>query len=237
MNKILFLLLVFASFVFTKTSTENIQKINSKKIYDEVFELLKEEKYDRAYGKLLPLARSGENEAMLAVGNLHYHGKGAKQSYKEAFKWYKKALQHGNKQVKFILANMYKDAIGTDRAYHKAFDLYLQSAIESENVKSMFFVSAMYYHGNGIRRDFKKAYEWGKKASDKREPRASFLLGLLYFKGHGVEKDLDKAFRYANMSKALGNQEAPKLVEMIKKESLRKLIKEKEKKDLWVIYL
>ena len=177
--------------------------------------LIMQGKIEESYALLHKTANSGDATAMLAVGNMYFEGKGVKQDYKEAIKWLKKAIRAGNAGAKHLLAKAYKDGLGVEQSYHRAFNLYLQSALESSDKKSMFYVSAMYYHGQGTQRDFDKAYNWAFQAAEKREPRAAFLTALMIYRGEAKEKDIEKAFEYAQMSHSLGNTEAMKLITLI----------------------
>mgnify|MGYP000561975987 CR=1 FL=1 len=195
--------------------------------------LIMQGKIEESYALLHKTANSGDATAMLAVGNMYFEGKGVKQDYKEAIKWLKKAIRAGNANAwhlhfllkkairagnagaKHLLAKAYKDGLGVEQSYHRAFNLYLQSALESSDKKSMFYVSAMYYHGQGTQRDFDKAYNWAFQAAEKREPRAAFLTALMIYRGEAKEKDIEKAFEYAQMSHSLGNTEAMKLITLI----------------------
>jgi TPR repeat protein len=54
----------------------------------------------------------------------------------------------------------------------------------------------MYYNGDGVQKDEKKAFELWQKAADQRHARAQFYLGLMYEEGWGVQQDDRKAIEW-----------------------------------------
>ena len=54
----------------------------------------------------------------------------------------------------------------------------------------------IYYNGHGVEKDYKKAFEWFKRASDKGYTNATRIVGRMYYNGEYVEKDYEKAFQY-----------------------------------------
>jgi TPR repeat protein len=55
--------------------------------------------------------------------------------------------------------------------------------------KAQFDVGQMYYEGNGIPRDYKKAAEWYLKAAEQGDVAAQNNLVILYADGYGVPQD------------------------------------------------
>ena len=65
-----------------------------------------------------------------------------------------------------------------------------------------------FYRGiGGAARDYKKAFEWFKRASKNGNSAASVNLGDMYILGHFVSKDENKAFQYYLQAAKLGNSE------------------------------
>lgn len=63
----------------------------------------------------------------------------------------------------------------------------------------------MYYQGNGVLKDFKKAAYWFEKAAKQGNAYAQYSLGLLYYYDDGVLKDKAKAKYW--MQKAYENDD------------------------------
>lgn len=66
----------------------------------------------------------------------------------------------------------------------------------------------MYYTGNGVPQDYKKALQWFSKAAEQGEALAQYNLGLMYFNGFGVPQDYVQAYKWFNLSAAQGNEKA-----------------------------
>jgi TPR repeat protein len=63
----------------------------------------------------------------------------------------------------------------------------------------------MYDNGQGVEKDFLKAFEWYRRAAEQDYPQAQFNLGVMYDNGQGVEKDYKKAFEWYKQAAILGN--------------------------------
>lgn len=66
----------------------------------------------------------------------------------------------------------------------------------------------MYYHGDGVAKDYGKARHWLEKAVAQNEADAQFLLGGMYFMGEGVSKNIEEAQRLFSLAAANGNEMA-----------------------------
>lgn len=58
---------------------------------------------------------------------------------------------------------------------------------------AMLMKASIYYQGNGVPVDYKKARQWYEKAAAQGHPHAQLGLGTLYANGHGVSKNHTKA--------------------------------------------
>jgi TPR repeat protein len=72
----------------------------------------------------------------------------------------------------------------------------LKEFIGSDDPKSMYEVARMYYLGDGVPADPKKAVEWYLKAADKGFAPAQYRLGMLYVSGDGVLQDRKEARKW-----------------------------------------
>ena len=86
-------------------------------------------------------------------------------------------------------ANMGKDMRS------KAYTVALMKA-KSGDPNAQFALAGMYYQGIMIKRNYKKAIEWYKKAAKQGHTKAQFNLAYMYFDGRGVEKNHDKALKW-----------------------------------------
>ena len=100
-------------------------------------------------------------------------------------------------EVKFWLEANEEEA----RMKNKKFDLDMLE--EAEDMARMYdngyilnFIAAIYFEGNGLKVNKRKAVELYKEASDIGFYEATSNLGFCYYYGNGVRKDLKKAFEY-----------------------------------------
>lgn len=63
----------------------------------------------------------------------------------------------------------------------------------------------MYYEGNSLPRDYKKAVEWYSKAAEQAYAGAQYNLGVMYENGEGVAQDEKKAFELYSKAAEQGN--------------------------------
>lgn len=63
----------------------------------------------------------------------------------------------------------------------------------------------VYYFGNGVERDYNKAFDIYEQAAMQGDMDAQYRLGDMYFNGEGVEQNYEKAFEWYKKSAALGN--------------------------------
>lgn len=64
----------------------------------------------------------------------------------------------------------------------------------------------------GTQQNYKKAFEWCKKAADNRLPEAIYDIGTFYYSGIVVEKNLSEAFSYFKEAAELGVARAQNMV-------------------------
>ena len=66
-------------------------------------------------------------------------------------------------------------------------------AADLGHIDAQFQLGIIFHKGQGVRQDFKEAFEWFERAADQGHPEARCSLALMYLKGEGVNKDLKKA--------------------------------------------
>jgi TPR repeat protein len=66
-------------------------------------------------------------------------------------------------------------------------------------------IAMLYWQGQGVSRDFYKAYEWLQQAAELNHAGAMAKLGYLYTDGIAVPQDLDQAFEWYNKAAKLGD--------------------------------
>jgi len=75
----------------------------------------------------------------------------------------------------------------------------------------------MYYSGEGVEMDKRKAFNYFELAADQGNPHAQFNLGIMYYSGEGVEMDKRKAFNYYKLAADHGHPDALLVIAEIRK--------------------
>lgn len=145
--------------------------------------------YEKAVNK-------GNTEALYLLGELYAKGLGVQQDYSQARTLLEKSANHGNIKASFLLAEMYKNGNGVQKNLETAKSLYEKVALKND-VNAQYLLGTIYENDY---QDYKKAYEWYKKASDNGSADAQCSIALLYFYGKGVKQDYKKAKDWLDLS-------------------------------------
>ena len=115
--------------------------------------------------------------------------------YKKAFYW----LSESNNKQLFesysLLAELYRNGLGTEQDLKKAFELNLAGAKLGDRF-AMFRVAYSYSCGEGCDVNKSEAFKWYKKLADKGDESAQNNIGAMYASGDGVTKDEKEAFKW-----------------------------------------
>ena len=84
----------------------------------------------------LPLAEQGNANTQFNLGNMYYEGKGVKQDYAEAVKWYRKAAEQGNANAQFYLGVNYYKGQGVKRNLSEAKEWFRKACINGRITES-----------------------------------------------------------------------------------------------------
>jgi TPR repeat protein len=72
----------------------------------------------------------------------------------------------------------------------------LKALAEKGNAEAQYNLGMMYDGGKEVKRDFKEAVKWVRKAADQGFAEAQLALGIAYRAGHGVEEDDKEGFKW-----------------------------------------
>ena len=85
--------------------------------------------------------------------------------------------------------------------YHEAAGLW--------NDEAQLILGLHYYNGDGVEKDFSKAVEWFRKATEwVKNAKAQYYLGVCYENGEGVERDRTTAIEWDRKAAEMGLPEA-----------------------------
>ena len=81
-----------------------------------------------------------------------------------------------------------------------------KSLAEQGYASAQYNLGVMHANGKGVRKDYRKAAKWYRKAAEQGYASAQYSLGVMYSQGYGVLKDLSKAKHW--IKKAYENPDA-----------------------------
>ena len=116
----------------------------------------------KSFEEYLSLAKQGDAEAQLHLGNMYKKGKGVPKDYKEAVRWYRKAAEQGEAHAQMKLGYMYRmgyDGEGVPQNYKEAVRWYRKAA-EQGYVRTQYTLGVMYRDGEGVPKDLVASYAW-----------------------------------------------------------------------------
>ena len=173
---------------------DSLELVNLAKEYEEAGN------EEEAYRLYLEAAQADENgEAIYRIGRIYYE-----RDYYEHFdgskccKYFELAHERGadmSSDVYIVMGAHRKNGLsGIQQDYALAKKWY-EIAIEKGCDYGYVCLGEMYYLGEGVEQDYKKAYELFVR-SDSCEPMTMYYLGRMHEFGEYVPKDIEKAREY-----------------------------------------
>lgn len=150
-------------------------------------------------------------DKMLGQGRLYYFGIMVEQDYEEAFRWFKKAAEAGNRDAKSMLGYMYSAGEGVRQNFRESFKWY-KEAMEDGVSSVIPNVAYMYEYGIGVEKDYKEAFRLYSEAAELGDASAKCGLANMYFREEGVRLDYDEAFKWYKESAEGGYTDAKVLL-------------------------
>ena len=141
-----------------------------------------------------------------------------KQDYTKGFYWTKKAVEYGDKECRYALAELYFNGLGTQKNEAEAVKWYKKSA-EQGYAEAQYILAKCYLNGQGVKENKEKALKLLKKAAKQKHEHAKEDLEELQkaekakqlyhvAKSHDSANKLDIAFKYYEKAAKLGYAEA-----------------------------
>jgi TPR repeat protein len=84
----------------------------------------------------------------------------------------------------------------------------LNQAIDKGNYNASYALGTWYLHGTNVKKDFHKAFDLVKRATEIKLPSACFDLAVCYETGQGVEKNEKEAFKYYLLAALEGEKQS-----------------------------
>jgi TPR repeat protein len=112
-----------------------------------------------------------------------------------------------NDEYQYNLGLKYRDGLGVEVNYEKAFYWFLKSANQG-NCLAEYEVAACYYLGDGVEVNNDKKIYWLEKSANHGYCEAQNSLGSCYYLGLGVEIDYEKAVYWYKKAAEQGSANA-----------------------------
>jgi len=132
---------------------------------------------------------------MYASGEGNVDDQAIPQNYKEAVKWYTKAVEQGHAEAQFNLGMMYDTGQGVIQDYTKAAKWYRKAA-EQGDTAAQYNLGSKYRWGSGVPQDFEEAIKWWAKSAELGFSESQFSLGSAYEDGTGVTLNYKEAIKW-----------------------------------------
>lgn len=144
--------------------------------------------------ELLTLAaEQGHAIAQARLGDFYYYGD-ENDDY-EAFKWYKKSAEQGNRNAQYGLSRCYMTGEGTRKNEYEGIK-WLQKSAEQGYAKAENSLGSYFMYGIGVQKDIREALTLYKSAAEKGNTDAMVNLAM-FFLDQDDEKENELGFEYA----------------------------------------
>jgi len=147
------------------------------------------------FAKKLQLAKAGDPDAKMAVGEAYEKGQGVLSSGSNAAKWYREAALVGNVEAQFRLAKLVSTGAPGLKVDKPTALKLLEAAAKRGHAPSQNLYGLMLQNGDGLVKDEKQAVEWYRKAADQGLAVAQNNLGVMVLNGTGTTRSVDEAFQ------------------------------------------
>ena len=176
----------------SKTEIESGGDVEER-LYDQALALMATPDYAKGVEMMRKLAEDGYHWAQRQMGKMYAEGNRVQKDEAEAVKWYRKAAEQGNAEAQACLGSRYLYGTGGIAQDNAMALKWLQMAADQGVSYAQADLAFMYYNGQGVEQNEKKAAELFLKAAEQGNAYAQSHMGMFYQNGYGVELDNRKA--------------------------------------------
>lgn len=164
-------------------------------------------------------AGQGYVDAKVQIGANYHVGQGVEKDYAKAMEWYQQAAKENSAWAIRNIGLLYHNGLGVEKSYIKAREYYQQACEIDKNFGcsnnealekdpfAQYGMAYAYYKGvDGVKQDYRRAFEWFEKAANQNIGEAQNYLGVMYQYGLGVDKNPGKAVEWFRKAADQGNQ-------------------------------
>ncbi|HDP24013.1 MAG TPA: sel1 repeat family protein [Deltaproteobacteria bacterium] len=175
-------------------------------------------------------AEQDHAEAQFIMGILCERGEGRARDDQRAFYWFSRAAGQGHPRAEIMLEaekwDTFRKEVSPERApVHdeqqanggdiirtENIDEYLHKA-STGDVDAQYNLGILYYHGEGIPKNYEEALKWFLLAAEQDDADAQYNLGFMFGRGEGVPKDRDKSMTWFKRAAQQGHESAKEVLE------------------------
>ena len=147
----------------------------------------------KAFSHLRRAASRGNTGAQYYVGKMYVEGIGTTKDTKRGITELLRSSKQGSAYSNYYLARMFKGKTATITKEYRSF--LTLSAIKGLRA-AQFDLYRMYYRGEGVLQDYRKALYWGRVAAGQGSVSAQNDVGFMFSTGKGTKPNKARAFRW-----------------------------------------
>lgn len=145
---------------------------------------------------------------------LHDGAPGVKTNPQKALRYMEQSAERGSPQAQTFLAEAYftGEQAGIGQDYEKA-RFYWEKLERKGDLKARFNLANLYYHGHGVHKDLRRAFELDMSAAQEGFAPAQYQVAENFMYGEGVEIDAVASMQWLEKAAAQGYEPAMKALE------------------------
>mgnify|MGYP000884828319 CR=1 FL=1 len=167
----------------------------------------------------LRAAQQEHVEAQFVLGVMYEKGEGVERNDDKAYKWISLAARQGHARARTVLESEkwidYQESIQgsaikqedpekIQEVSPEQIAEYIRKADQGD-VDAQYNLGIIYYHGEGVARNFEEALSWFHKAAEQNDADAQYNLGRLYLDAAGPDRDPKQAARWLKLAARKGH--------------------------------
>jgi localization factor PodJL len=162
---------------------------------------------DAGPAPLREAAMTGDARALFEIGNRYMEGRGVKEDYAEAAKWYEQSAGKDFAPALYRMGNMNEKGLGMPRDLNKAIDWYQQAAKQG-NANAMHNLAVLFASGANGKPDNTSAVRWFNEAAELGVKDSQYNLGILAAQGLGTPVNLEESYKWFALAAKAGDKDA-----------------------------
>lgn len=182
----------------------------------------------------LRAAQQEHVEAQFVLGVMYEKGEGVERNDDKAYKWISLAARQGHARARAVLESGkwvgYQEAVQGNvmkqedpeakiqEVSPEQIEEYVRKADQGD-VDAQYNLGIIYYHGEGVPRNYEEALSWFLKAAEQNDADAQYNLGFMYGRGEGIEKSHAQSVAWFKRAAEQGHRGAQDILEKMLRRS------------------